>query len=197
MQVGAGVNEPSLPPDARAGWRHLAAGAVEYMLARRLAPAEQMEAAGWLNSPAEAELFWRQAPADQRHGLTAARLAARERPGRRDLIRAALLHDVGKSRAGLGLWGRTRAAIAERRGWKLSRRAEQYLRHGEAGAEDLDAAGAEETVVRYARGHHGPRPPEIAPRDWEVLVRADRPLRKRPPPAEPPAGDAQSTGRGR
>lgn len=191
------MNEPFHPPGARAGWRHLAAGAVEYMFARRLDPAEQMEAAGWLNSPAEAELFWKQAPADQRHGLTAARLVARERPERRDLIRAALLHDVGKRRAGLGLWGRTRAALAERRGWKVSRRAEEYLRHGEAGAEDLAAAGAEETVVRYARGHHGPRPPEIPPRDWEILMRADRPVRKRRPPAEAPAGDAPPTGKGR
>ena len=197
MQVGPGVNEPSHPPRARPGWRHLAAGAAEYAFARRLAPAEQMEVAGWLNSPAEADLFWSQAPADQRHGLAAARWVSRERPEHRDLIRAALLHDVGKGRAGLGLWGRTRAALAERRGWKLSRRTEEYLRHGEAGAEELAAAGAEETVVHYARAHHGPRPPEIPLRDWEVLVRADRPLRKGPPPAEPAARQAPPTGRGR
>lgn len=193
MQVGPGVTESSPAPRERPGWLHLATGAAEYVLARRLAPAEQMEAAGWLDSPAEAELFWGQPTADQRHGLTAARLAARERPGRRDLIRAALLHDVGKRRSGLGFWGRTGAALTERRGWKRSRRTEEYLRHGETGAAELAAAGAEETVVRYARVHHGPRPPEIPPGDWEVLVRADRPFwksRRRPPPAreEPPTG---------
>lgn len=193
MQVGPELSESSPAPRERPGWRHLAAGAVEYVLARRLTPAEQMEAAGWLNSPEEAELFWRQPPADQRHGLTAARLVARERPERRDLIRAALLHDVGKGRSGLGLWGRTRAALAERRRWKPSPRTEEYLRHGEAGAGELAAAGAEEMVVGYARAHHGPRPPEIPPGDWEVLLRADRPLPKKPPPAR---GEPE-TGRGR
>lgn len=180
MQVGPEVNGPTLRESPEL--RHLAAGAVEYAFSRRLAPAEQMEAARLLDSPAEAELFWGQPPADQRHGLTGARLIARERPGRRDLMRAALLHDVGKRRAGLGLWGRTWAALAARRGWKKSRRADQYLSHGRTGAEELAAAGAEETVTDYARSHHGSRPPSIPPQDWRALLRADRPQWKRPPP---------------
>lgn len=180
MQVGAEVNEPTLRESPEL--RHLAAGAVEYVRSRRLAPAEQMEAARLLDSPAEAELFWGQPSADQRHGLTGARLMARERPGRRDLMRAALLHDVGKRRAGLGLWGRTWAALAARRGWKKSRRADQYLSHARTGAEELAAAGAEETVTDYARSHHGSRPPSIPPQDWRALLRADRPQWRRPPP---------------
>ena len=191
MQVGPGVNAP--PRRGKPGLRHLIAGAVEYVRSRRLAPAEQMEAARLLDSPAEAELFWGQPAADQRHGLTGARLIAREEPGRRDLMRAALLHDVGKRRAGLGLPGRTWAALADRRGWKKSRRADQYLNHGPAGAGELAAAGAGETVTAYARSHHGCRPPSIPPSDWRALLRADRP-RWRPPPA---TGDEPSTAAGR
>lgn len=52
-------------------------------------------------------------------------------------------------------------------------RADLYLRHGEIGADELSALGAEELVVNFARRHHGVRPEGIEPETWDILARAD------------------------
>ena len=70
-----------------------------------LTPVEQAEVAGLLR-PDERALFWGQQSADQRHELQAARAVLERAPGRHDLARAALLHDVGKGLVGLGIVGR-------------------------------------------------------------------------------------------
>lgn len=153
---------------------HLAARYADAVLSRRLSPAEQDEAARLLASDAERAMFWGQSGADRRHGLAAARAVAEARPGRTDLIRAALLHDAGKRRARLGAAGRVRAEIRSRLGLSPSEREAAYLDHGRLGAEELAAAGAEPLVAAYARRHHGGRPEEISPDDWAVLQAADR-----------------------
>ena len=153
---------------------HLAARYADAVLSRRLSPSEQDEAARLLASDAERAMFWGQPGADRRHGLAAARAVAEARPGRTDLIRAALLHDAGKRRARLGAAGRVRAEIRSRLGLPPSEREAAYLDHGRLGAEELAAAGAEPLVAAYALRHHGGRPDEISPDDWAVLQAADR-----------------------
>ena len=153
---------------------HLAARYADAVLSGRLTPSEQDEAARLLASDAERAMFWGQSGADRRHGLAAARAVAASRPGRTDLIRAALLHDAGKRRARLGAAGRVRAVIRSGLGLPPSEREAAYLDHGRLGAEELAAAGAGALAADYARHHHGGRPDSIPPEDWAVLQAADR-----------------------
>jgi hypothetical protein len=122
---------------------------------------------------AEGSLFWGQSAPDQRHALDSARAVAAARPERADLERAALLHDVGKRHAGLGAVGRSLATGFRLLHLPTRGRWAAYLAHAQAGAADLAVAGAEPVVVAFARHHHGPRPGDIGPADWELLCRAD------------------------
>lgn len=137
-----------------------------------LSPIDQVEVAALLHE-AERSLFWGQAPADQRHGLECARALLAACPGRRDLARAALLHDVGKRHARIGPWGRALATTMGFLRLPTRGRAAAYLDHASSGGEDLAAAGAEPLVVAYARHHHTGRPAAISAEDWDALCRAD------------------------
>ena len=143
----------------------------------RLSPSEQAEVAEYLRSPAERDLFWDQPRADQRHALASARSVLAACPDRSDMVRAALLHDVGKRHSRLGPVGRSWAVVSGALN-RPSERTAAYLDHGRLGSTELDRAGAEPLVVNYARDHHRSRPAEISPQDWAVLQAADR--------AEPP-----------
>jgi hypothetical protein len=147
---------------------------------RPLDPAEQAEAAALLR-PEERDAFWSQPALDQRHALESARAAGALAPGRPDLIRAALLHDLGKRHAHLGVLGRSLASGLQLLRLPTPGRLRRYLNHGPIAAEELADAGSEAVVVAYARDHHRHRPVEVDPADWEVLVAADhgeRPLRR-------------------
>ena len=160
---------------------HLAARLAEVFLSRRLSPLDQAEVAPYLRSPLERDMFWGQPKADQRHGLEAARVVAAGHPGRDDLIRAALLHDIGKRHARLGPFGRSWAVLRRRIGLEPTSRMAYYLAHGRIGADELAAAGAEPLVVSYTRHHHGGRPEVIGAEDWDVLAAADRAFPMGPP----------------
>ncbi len=153
--------------------KHLAGRFFEVLSARPLSPREQGEVEALLR-PGERDLFWEQPVADQRHGLEAARRVLAVRPGDRSLARAALLHDVGKRHAGLGIIGRSLASGLELVGLRPPVEAwRRYLDHGALGAADLEAVGAEPIVVSFARHHHGGRPESVGPEDWAVLGSAD------------------------
>lgn len=156
---------------------HLMARLVDVVSSRHLSPPEQAEVAAYLHSPAERVLFWDQPRADQRHALASARSVLAACPDRSDMVRAALLHDVGKRHARLGPVGRSWAVVSGALK-RPSRRARSYLDHGRLGSAELARAGAERLVVAYARHHHGSRPAEIPREDWALLQAADR--------AEPP-----------
>ncbi|MCK4451473.1 MAG: hypothetical protein KAX26_12870, partial [Anaerolineae bacterium] len=57
-------------------------------------------------TPPQAELFLRMPRSDQRHGLDVFHALRRKQRHDRDLLAAALLHDVGKSGGQLRLWHR-------------------------------------------------------------------------------------------
>jgi hypothetical protein len=139
----------------------------------------------------ERRLWWRMSGPDRRHAVEVAResvrlLAARDggslqgRPGAdpdsaptyppREVVAAALLHDVGKVEAGIGTFSRvavTLGALAVGRDRVLSaadrpgapgpvRRAGVYLRHDRLGAELLSRAGSHDLTVSWAAQHHQP-----------------------------------------
>lgn len=125
-------------------------------------------------TPAEVELWAQQSHADRRHAVEVAHTAAAmlgDADGAgvaRVVLVAALLHDVGKTSAGLGTFGRVAATLAAlalgrdqvagwaggRDGWRA--RAGRYVTHDERGARLLAAAGSDPFVVAWAREHHRP-----------------------------------------
>jgi hypothetical protein len=153
------------------GWGHLALRFLDVVTAPSLADTERETVRRWLSTAEEEEAFFSQPPADQRHGYRAALQVAGAAPDRPDLVRAALLHDIGKRHAGLGAPGRAFASVAIRLRLPLQPRWALYRDHGLLAAAEL--AGAEAVVVDFARAHHGDRPSTITPAEWETLVAAD------------------------
>ncbi len=144
--------------------------------ARSLTPREQTWVADHL-APGEARLFWAQAKADQRHAHDVARWVAGRPDAGHGLIRAALLHDVGKRHTRLGVIGRSLATIAHLLGLPLAGRLRRYMEHGPLGAADLADLGVEPAVEAFARFHHqappARLPDDLTAADWAILVDAD------------------------
>lgn len=111
--------------------------------------------------------------ADQRHGLETARKLSDARPGATDLIRAGLLHDVGKAETGLSAFARTFATLADLTGLPMSARYRKYRDHGPIGAAALQALGAEPLVVEFAMRHPEPAPEGFDSEVWSMLLAAD------------------------
>lgn len=153
-------------------WTHLAARFYDVTTSRALEKGERDAVRRWLPSAELREAFFAQTPADQRHGFTAALHVVARHPDRPDLIRAALVHDIGKRHASLGPLGRVAASLAIRLRLPLTSRFALYRDHGKLGAAEL--AGEEPVVVEFARHHHESRPSTIAQVEWDVLVESDR-----------------------
>lgn len=137
-----------------------------------LAPREEAEVAGLLDDRLAA-LFWEQPVMDQRHALNSAHHVLAARPGNQELARAALLHDVGKRHARLGVAGRIGATLLALLRIPAAGRMKVYNAHAELGASDLEAAAASAVVVDYARCQDGPRPDSLGPGEWAALKEAD------------------------
>lgn len=136
----------------------------QLVTARPLSPAAWQEIEGVL-TPAEVALFRRYTPADQRHAyrvLRVLRAAGQDHP---DLLAAALLHDVGKTRYRPRAWERVLGTVAERlfpgrierwgagepRGWR--RPFVIRAQHAAWGAEMAAAAGSSPLTVTLIRRH--------------------------------------------
>jgi hypothetical protein len=159
------------------GWGHLTARFFGALGAKRLDESEKSQVRAWLRD-GEDSLFFTQPNHDQRHGYQSARLVFEEAPNRLDLVRAALLHDIGKRHSGMGPLARSAASAWVKLGGKPRGRWAWYLDHGAAGATDLQEMGAEPIVVAFTRNHHGARPDEITQEDWDLLQQADKARRQ-------------------
>jgi len=130
----------------------------------------------------EQVLWGRMSGPDRRHAVGVARdtlrlLGGDDQP--REVVAAALLHDVGKVEARLGTFSRvgvTLVAMAAGRGRLLAwagsppeggrmsvrNRVGVYLAHDRVGGELLEAAGSQALTATWAREHH------LAPARWTV-----------------------------
>jgi hypothetical protein len=151
-------------------------------------PAEDEEWARRFLTDGEAKVFRRMSGNDRRHSIGVARAVAAhldrldltaDDPGARWIMAAALTHDVGKSVAGLGTYGRVVATLsgwvgghdmaaswADTRGF--TRKVGLYLQYGKLGADLLQLEGSDERVVAWAVEHHLPE------EDWTVPADAGR-----------------------
>lgn len=125
--------------------------------------------------PGEARLWRQMTGPDRRHAVGVARRVECSLGGRssREVMAAALLHDVGKVAAGVGVAGRVVATAAAMVGGPgTARRLEgmpgrvallgRYLDHPSIGAELLAKAGSEALTVAWVAEHHLP------PQRWTV-----------------------------
>jgi hypothetical protein len=113
-------------------------------------------------------LFRTMSPSDQRHSLDVYRALLAAGQTDRDLLVAALLHDVGKAGGQLHLWHRVaivllrafwpaalkRLSQGEARGWRTG--FVIHRRHPELGADQAEAAGCSPLTVALIRRHQDP-----------------------------------------
>lgn len=143
-----------------------------FLRARPPTPGEQALLAELL-SDAEASLYWEQQYQDQRHSLEVASRVAAMLEADPAVLRAALLHDVGKRRSRLGAVSRSLATVLGSAGLPMPERFVAYRAHGALGARELAEIGCEPLVVEFARWHPGRAPDGIDPNAWDALVDAD------------------------
>ena len=128
--------------------------------------------------PSQRDLFGAISPIDQRHCLDVFKALLRQGHSNPDLLRAALLHDVGKRR--ISLWHRVAGVLLEAF-WptlleKLAVNRPQswlygfyiYRYHANLSAELAERSGCSPSVVELIRGHHTPSENEVAKALWEA-----------------------------
>jgi len=134
--------------------------------------APRPEDVAWVQSVLSPRAYaqWEQQPRhDRRHTIRVARHVQTQLAGTDDaddprFLAAALLHDIGKLDANLGVYGRVVATVSgaaapgiadawsERSGF--TRRVGLYLRHPEIGADRIRLAGGPEVAAQWAAAHH-------------------------------------------
>lgn len=132
----------------------------------------------WANEqllPGEYELWASSSKADRRHSVGVAQEVEQLLGGNapREVLAAALLHDIGKTVSGLGTYFRVAAtlsaAVAGRetaelwvKGSGVTRRIGLYLKHPELGGDLLEMVGSDPLTIAWAREHH------MDPSKWSV-----------------------------
>mgnify|MGYP001212247910 CR=1 FL=1 len=134
----------------------------------------------------EFELWEKMTPSDQRHSIAVAQMAGNELPDDVTVVRAGLLHDVGKIAVRSGLITRVLAAITKplvtqhridrwSRGKGPLATLGVFMAYPQLGASMLREAGSDEFIVRWATEHHLPAAQWTVERTRaEVLQRADQ-----------------------
>lgn len=116
---------------------------------------------------AEYALFERLPPEERNHGVAVAKCLAKARPDDRDLLAAALLHDIGKLGTPRGAVVRAlthvlppSGAASEPRLEGLAGARQARVHHAAYGAELLRRAGSSARVVELVARHHSGADPD-------------------------------------
>ncbi len=97
----------------------------------------------------ENELWQKLPPMDQRHSIAVMRRFLERRPGAtQPELRAALLHDIGKSQSNLGVLGRVVATLVGRRGERFT----AYHDHEKIGSQMLQNIDSDSVTIRLVAG---------------------------------------------
>jgi putative nucleotidyltransferase with HDIG domain len=155
---------------------HLIARFFDVLTARPLDIVESTTVENWL-SPQLRRPFFEQQPADQRHGYEAALSVIAQGQRDPDAVVAALLHDIGKRHARLGVVGRSVASLLILARLPLTERMIIYRDHGIVGAKELADIGAPSLAIEFAMHHHGQRPEGFDAAVWLALENADEPAK--------------------
>jgi len=147
---------------------HLVQRFFGFLTATRPGPEDQLFVSRSLQ-PQLQRLFYEQRVEDQRHAIDVARRVE----ARPHLVEAALLHDIGKTKIGLGAIGRSLATLWALTSLPIWGEWLVYIDHGPIGADLLKASGAGELAVSFARHHPGPVPKGFNRTDWAALEEAD------------------------
>jgi hypothetical protein len=154
-------------------------------LTHRLGPDELAEVGGALKPPLF-ELFCRMSPAEQYHAYAVRRTLIAQGRADPDLLTAALLHDVGKSKMPLAVWERVVIVLGFRwfKRWAMvwgrptgtpsfwTRPFVVALHHPAWGADMVEAAGGSPLTVALIR-HHQSKSPELELEWLPLLQTAD------------------------
>ena len=133
-------------------------------------------------TPAEQELFWQFDVGEQQHSyqvLQTLRQAGHTQP---DLLAAALLHDIGKTRMPLTVWDRSLIVVGqtlwpkkvvewgygEGRGWQ--RPFLVKAQHPAWGADMATAVGSRPLTINLIRRHQDPLPPQPQTKEDKLLA---------------------------
>jgi hypothetical protein len=163
---------------------HLAKRFVGSLMATDPPPADDAWARRHL-LPGEQQLWASMPAADRSHAVGVSQRVARAlgAAATRPVLAAALLHDVGKTEAALGTFGRAvatvHAALAGPRragswrsasGWRG--RVGRYVAHPELGAVLLRAAGSDPLTVAWAAEHQGQDRSGVVPAEVAAALAA-------------------------
>ena len=134
----------------------------------------------------EVDLWRRMARPDRRHSIGVARRLLDSMPeAPREVVAAALMHDVGKLDSDLGTFHRVVATLSAKiagretaelwvRSTGITRRIGLYLKHPEIGGDLLEMAGSDSLTVAWTREHHLPEDQwSVAPNFAQALDAAD------------------------
>jgi len=128
--------------------------------------------------PSQRDLFREMSPIDQRHCLDVFNNLLQQGHSDPDLLRAALLHDVGKR--GMHLWHRVtgvllgafwptlleKLAVNRPQSWLYGLYIYRY--HADLSAELAERSGCSPSIVELIRRHHTPSENEQAKTLWEA-----------------------------
>jgi putative nucleotidyltransferase with HDIG domain len=151
--------------------RPLARRFFSHLTARGPGPGAQAEIAAPLGAEAR-DLHSPHSFADQEHAPHPLLRAPRSTADA-TVLRAALLHDVGKAASRLGAVGRSLATLLDAARLPLWPAARRYRNHGAIGGRLLEELGAEPLVVDFAARHPDPDPGPHDPSVWRILLAAD------------------------
>jgi hypothetical protein len=132
-------------------------------------------------SPAQSELFCRFQKTDQWHAYRVLQTLVASGQSQPDLLAAALLHDIGKTRVNLSVWDRILIVVIDRimpeqsnrwgqgdvQSWKRPFVVRQN--HAQWGADLARAAGSSTLTIDLIRRHQDPLPDEAATADNDLL----------------------------